>query len=57
MNSTGNVSIEHGNTINSISNVLVASILDMIMNAQNTPAKYAYALAFVTFSNIKSPKT
>ncbi|WP_292883621.1 hypothetical protein, partial [Methanobrevibacter sp. UBA188] len=52
MNNTGNVNIEHGRAINSNSNVLVANILETIIEAQNIPIRYAYTLVLVLFSNI-----
>ena len=54
MNNIGNVNIEQGNVMNSISNVFVANIFDAIITAQNIPVKYAYALVLVMFSNIKN---
>lgn len=54
INNIGNVNIEHGKAINSNSNVLVANILDTIIEAQNIPVKYAYALVLVIFSNMNN---
>ena len=56
INRIGNVNIEHGKAMKLISKVRVANILDAIMQAQNIPARYAYALVLFMFSNIqKSP--
>ena len=52
MNSIGNVNIEHGKAMNLISSVRVANMLDAIMQAQNIPARNAYALVLFMFSNI-----
>ena len=52
INSIGNVNIEHGNAMKLISIVRVANMLDAIMQAQNIPARYAYALVLLMFSNM-----
>ena len=56
MNSIGNVNMEHGKAMKLISRVRVANMLDAIMQAQNIPARYVYALVLFMFSNMqKSP--
>lgn len=56
INSIGNVNIEHGKAMKLISRVRVANILDVIIQAQNIPPRYVYALVLFTLSNIrKSP--
>lgn len=54
INSIGNVNIEHGKAIKLISSVRVANMLDAIMQAQNIPARYVYAVVLFMFSNIEN---
>ena len=52
MKSMGNVNIEQGKAMKLISIVRVANMLDVIIQAKNIPARYAYTLVLFMFSNI-----